>query len=163
MKIAVVGIGEMEVSDQAENLLRTFALGSCIGVVMLAPYLNKRFVAGLLHVALPDSSINRLLALERPGYFADTGIPILIEKMLAYGLRDKDLIVKIAGGANIMDPDNRFKIGTKNVLAVKKLLQGYGLQPVVEDVGGSISRTVTVAVNSGRVLVTSPGSGKWEL
>ena len=74
-------------------MLKTFALGSCIGVAMLAP---RRFpggppVAGLLHIALPDSSVNQKLSLERPGYFADTGIPILIEKMLAYGCQFADI------------------------------------------------------------------------
>ena len=120
-------------------------------------------MAGLLHIALPDSSINQKLSLERPGYFADTGIPILIEKMLAYGCQFTDLIVKIAGGANIMDPNNTFNIGGRNTIAVKKHLWRYKLGPVAEDVGDSISRTMTVDVDTGKIIITSPGKGWWEL
>jgi chemotaxis protein CheD len=119
--------------------------------------------AGLLHIALPDSSINLKLALEKPGYFVDTGIPILIKKMLDYGCQYTDLIVKIAGGANIMDPQETFRIGSRNILAVKKHLWRYKLGPVAEDVGDSISRTMTVVVDNGRVIITSPGNGEWEL
>lgn len=163
MKCVVIGIGEMGIDNSPGGILKTFALGSCVGVVMLAPRRGTRPVAGLLHVALPDSSINVELALERPGYFANTGIPILIAKMAAYGGIDSDLIVKIAGGANIMDPENRFNIGTRNVLAITECLWRYKLEPVSEDVGNSFSRTLTVAVDSGKVTVASPGKGEWAL
>lgn len=160
MSSIVIGIGEMGVANTPGSTLKTFALGSCIGVVILAPRLQ---IASLLHVALPDSSINQQLALERPGYFADTGIPLLIGKMAGYGCQHDDLIVKIAGGANIMDPENRFNIGVKNVLAVKKHLWRYKLGPVSESIGDRISRTLTVFVETGRVIISSPGNGEWEL
>ncbi len=160
MNIILIGIGELKSANIPGSMLRTFALGSCVGVALMAPRLK---VAGLLHVALPDSSINRELALEKPGYFADTGIPILIKKMFDYGCQYTDLIVKIAGGANIMDPEETFRIGSKNTLAVKKHLWRYKLGPVAEDVGDSITRTMTVAVDTGRILITSPGRGGWEL
>jgi chemotaxis protein CheD len=160
MNIIAVGIGELKAANTPGSVLRTIALGSCIGVALVAPRLQ---VAGLLHIALPDSSINRKLALARPGYFADTGIPILIKKMFDYGCQYTDLIVKIAGGANIMDPQETFRIGSRNTLAVKKHLWRYKLGPVDEDVGDSISRTMTVAVDTGRVIITSPGNGEWEL
>ncbi|MGD0153878.1 MAG: chemotaxis protein CheD [Thermacetogeniaceae bacterium] len=160
MNLIVIGIGEMGVDNAPGSTLKTFALGSCVGVVILAPRLQT---AGLLHIALPDSSINQKLALERPGYFADTGIPILISKIAAYGCQRDDLVVKIAGGANIMDPENRFNIGVKNVLAVKKHLWRYRLGPVSESIGDRISRTLTVFVETGKVIIFSPGNGEWEL
>jgi chemotaxis protein CheD len=160
MNQIVIGIGELRVANTPGSVLRTFALGSCIGLALVAPRLRA---AGLLHIALPDSSINLKLALERPGYFVDTGIPILIKKMLDYGCQYTDLIVKIAGGANIMDPQGTFRIGSRNTLAVKKHLWRYKLGSVAEDVGDSISRTMTVVVDTGRVIITSPGNGEWEL
>jgi chemotaxis protein CheD len=160
MRQIVIGIGELRVANTPGSMLRTFALGSCIGIALVAPRLQA---AGLLHIALPDSSINLKLALEKPGYFVDTGIPILIKKMLDYGCQYTDLIVKIAGGANIMDPQETFRIGSRNILAVKKHLWRYKLGPVAEDVGDSISRTMTVVVDNGRVIITSPGNGEWEL
>ena len=136
MNLIVIGIGELKVANTPGSVLRTFALGSCIGVALVAPRLQA---AGLLHFALPDSSINQELALERPGY------------------------VKIAGGANIMDPEETFRIGSRNTLAVKKHLWRYKLGAVAEDVGDHISRTMSVVVDTGRVIITSPGNGRWEL
>jgi chemotaxis protein CheD len=160
MNLIVIGIGELKVANTPGSVLRTFALGSCIGVALVAPRLQA---GGLLHFALPDSSINQELALERPGYFADTGIPVLIKKMFDYGCQYTDLIVKIAGGANIMDPEETFRIGSRNTLAVKKHLWRYKLGAVAEDVGDHISRTMSVVVDTGRVIITSPGNGRWEL
>jgi len=160
MNQIVIGIGEFKAANAPNSVLKTFALGSCVGVALVVPRLR---VAGLLHIALPDSSINRDLALERPGYFADTGIPMFIEKIFKYGCQYTDLVVKIAGGANIMDPEETFRIGSRNALAVKKHLWRYKLGPVSEDIGDSISRTMTVIIDTGRVIITSPGRGGWEL
>ncbi len=165
MSALVIGIGDLKVSNRSGEALKTFALGSCIGIAILAP---RRIpgghpVAGLLHIALPDSSVNQKLALERPGYFVDTGLPILIEKMLGYGCQFTELIVKIAGGASIMDPNNTFNIGGRNILAVRKHLWKYKLGPVAEDIGDSISRTMTVDVDTGKIIIISPGKGWWEL
>jgi chemotaxis protein CheD len=54
-------------------------------------------------------------------------------------------------------------IGKRNILAVKKILWGYGLAPLAEDVGGSISRTVSVSVKTGEVTLSSPARGQWNL
>ena len=93
------------------NLKRAIAvLLLCVGVVMVDP---KARIAGMIHVALPDSNINSAKAKQHPGYFADTGIPLLIREMQKLGSTGKGrgLIVKIAGGANILDPNNTFSIG----------------------------------------------------
>jgi chemotaxis protein CheD len=165
MSLIVIGIGDVKASNIPGSVLKTFALGSCIGVAILAPrpQTGTRPVAGLLHLALPDSSINQKLALEKPAYFADTGIPLLIKKMLDHGCQYSDLTIKIAGGANIMDPENRFNIGGRNAIAVKKLLWRYRLGAIAEDIGDSISRTMTVDLNAGRMTIASPGRGEWEL
>ena len=62
-----------------------------------------------------------------------------------------------------MDPNNTFNIGGRNIFAVKKHLWRYKLGPVAEDVGDSISRTMTVDVDTGKIIITSPGKGWWEL
>jgi chemotaxis protein CheD len=43
------------------------------------------------------------------------------------------------------------------VLAIKKLLWAKGLGPMAEEVGGHISRTVSVAVDTGLVHIQTPG------
>jgi chemotaxis protein CheD len=119
----------------------------------------------MVHVALPESSINPEKAVERPGYFADTGIPALFRAMAHLGCKPngRDYIVKLAGGAKVMDPNNTFNIGKRNILAVKKILWQHRMGAVKEDVGGAISRTVTVHVDTGKVILSSSGRGQWPL
>ncbi len=161
MEHVYVGIGELAVSRNPNHVIKTMALGSCVGVMLHDP---KSGCAGLLHIALPDSSINLKRAKEKPGSFADTGIPVLLRAMRKVGYDGKSrLIVKLAGGASIMDPNNTFNIGKRNILAVKKILWGYRLGAVGEDLAGAISRSVSIDVSTGIVSITSPGRGKWEI
>ncbi len=161
MATIYVGVGEYAVSNNPEDVVKTLALGSCVGIIMLAP--GARIV-GLLHVALPDSSINKKRVQERPGMFADTGIPLLLKEMRNKGYDGKStLIIKLAGGAAIMDPNNTFNIGKRNILATKKVLWQYKLGARSEHIGDTISRTVSIDVNTGKVMLSSPGRGEWEL
>ena len=62
-----------------------------------------------------------------------------------------------------MDPNETFKIGKRNVLAIRKTLWRFRLGAIAEDVGGNISRSVAVDMNTGKVIISSPGRGEWEL
>ena len=160
MKAVPIGIGEMKTSNAPGDALRSYALGSCIGLVVLA---SQQRTVGMLHVALPDSKINAQLAKDQPGMFADTGVPFLLQEMERRGCNTSDLVVKIAGGASIMDKETTFEIGKRNILAVKKTLWQYRLGPVAEDIGDSISRTMSVSVDTGIVTVSSPRKGEWAI
>ena len=160
MRAVPIGIGELKVSNVAGDILRSYGLGSCIGLVVLAP---KQRTVGMLHVALPESKINLQLAKDQPGMFADTGIPFLLQEMERFGCSISDMVIKIAGGASVMDPGATFEIGKRNILAVKKTLWRYRLGPVAEDVGDVISRTMSVSVDTGIVTVSSPRKGEWDL
>jgi len=162
MKQVVLGIGELAASREEGSVIKTFALGSCVAIILFSPVTRT---AGMVHVALPDSKINPEKTRELPGYFADTGIPTLLREMVALGNRPngQGLIVKLIGGASIMDPNDVFSIGKRNLLAIRKILWGHGLGAIAEDVGGNYSRTVSVDVNSGVVSVFCPGRGQWQV
>ena len=83
----MIPIGGLDVSNVTEETIRTLALGSCIAVIIYDP-LKK--VAGMIHFALPDSKANPDKAEVMPGYFADTGIPLLLEKMVKLGAELKN-------------------------------------------------------------------------
>jgi len=159
MKTTHVGIGEMHISNTPEELIKTFALGSCVAVIV---YDSSSRTAGLIHIALPDSSINTERAASKPGYFADTGLPLLLSRMKIDDGNRRKTRIKIAGGSNIMDENRRFDIGKRNVLAIKKLLWKERLGIIAEDVGGSISRTVSISVDTGQVTLHSSGR-EWEI
>lgn len=159
MAMLNVGIGEWAVSKDAEDVIKTYALGSCVAVMI---YDSKVRVAGLIHVALPESSVDEERAKAQPGYFADTGLPRMIEEMKGLGATRSNVWVKLAGGAAVMDAAGFFDIGKRNVLAVKRILWKSSLGPVAEDTGGNNSRTVTFAVADGSVQLSS-GPKAWPL
>ena len=98
-----------------------------------------------------------------PRSAATLGIPNTTEEASSWAMVDNSLVVKLAGGASIIDTNNTFNIGKRNVLAVRKFLWQYGLGAVAENVGGNISRSVSIEVSTGRVTVSSPGRGEWKL
>ncbi len=160
MKTIMLGVGELGASKFSGEIVKTMALGSCVSVVILHPPTKS---VGMAHVALPESGIDQERAKERPGYFADTGVPELLKTMarLSGETKTKGYITKLTGGAKVMDPNNLFNIGDRNVLAIKKALWKFGMGPVAEDTGGQISRTVAVHVDTGKIIISSPGRKDW--
>jgi chemotaxis protein CheD len=159
MNLVNVGIGEYAVSSNPGDQLKTYALGSCVAIVV---YDKDLKLAALMHVALPDSDVNSEKAARSPGYFADTGVVQILRELRDRSARRKSISIKLIGGSNIMDQNRHFDIGKRNVLAIKKLLWKYQLGVIAEDTGGDISRTVTVTVATGTVNISS-GRNKWEL
>lgn len=154
-----VGVGEYSVSSSEEDVIKTFALGSCVAVIM---YDRVQKIAGLIHIALPDSSINSRKAESKPGYFVDTGLPVILKEMKKQNASMNNIWIKLVGGSNIMDEKHRFDIGKRNVLAIKKYLWKNRLGIVGEDTGGNICRTVRVSVSDGELLI-SYGKKTWVL
>lgn len=85
--------------------------------------------------------------------------------MSQYGCspRGQGMFVKLAGGASVMGINDTFNIGRRNLQTVRWILAGYGLKVIAEDVEGTISRTVSVLVNTGEVILSSPGRPDWKL
>ena len=162
MSVMTLGVGGLGAANDPGTVIKTLALGSCVAVLLLDP---KTRSVGMAHIALPESRINNGKAQETPGYFADTGIPALIKEMGRLGCKGngKGMIVKLVGGAKIMDPNSTFNIGKRNVLAIKKILWSQGMGVVAEDVGGSISRSVALDVDTGRVVISSAGRNDWSV
>ncbi|MFH1841951.1 MAG: chemotaxis protein CheD [bacterium] len=162
MSTTIIGIGEYGVSSQPGTVIKTYALGSCIAVILLDPATRT---VGMAHVALPESKINPGRAEKLPGYFADTALTALLAEFAnsGGGPDPRRYIVKMVGGANVMDTNNTFNIGKRNVLAMKKALWGQKMGAKVEDVGGNISRTVAIHVDTGKVIISSPGRGEKQI
>jgi chemotaxis protein CheD len=147
-----VGIGGIEVSDDPSAVIVTHGLGSCIAVVAWDPNLRA---GGLLHFQLPTSTLSPQRARELPGTFADTGIPLLFERMYALGSTKHGLIVKAAGGGNFNGDGNAFDIGRRNITVMRKIFWRAQVLLAAEDLGESRSRTVRLFVDTGLVTVQS--------
>jgi chemotaxis protein CheD len=159
MTDVVVGIGQFEISGQAEQRLKTYGLGSCVAVVM---YDRRKKIAGMLHVAYPEVLANSKKVEDLPGYFVDTGMPLFISAMQKLDVQKSDMWIALVGGSSIMDETERFNIGKRNTLAVKKWLWKAGLGVLKEDTGGEHYRNVSIAVESGEMCISN-GTGTWSL
>jgi len=150
----VVGISEMEVSNRPEDVLVTYSLGSCIGVAIYDPEVK---VAGMIHCMLPLSKIDSQKAKSVPYMFVDTGVPLLFKEVYGLGAVKERIIVKIAGCASLLDEKGLFKIGERNYTVFRKILWKNNVLINEKDIGESRSRTLSIEVATGRVIVKSGG------
>ena len=105
---------------------------------------------------LPDSSLTPEKAAKQPSMFADTGLRTFFDAI--YGLRGdkRRMRVYIAGGANVLSGSDFFKIGERNVIAVRQFLQNERIPIVAEHVGGLNNRTLHFRINAGTVDLKTP-------
>ena len=139
-EVIKVGIAQMDIV-KAPHTIRTSGLGSCVGVVI---YDESKKIGGMVHVMLPDSSLNRTNTLNE-AKFADTGILALVDRLKRDGAQSYKLKAKIAGGAQMFqftsDKDS-MRIGPRNVEAVKAQLKKLNIPIISEDTGGNSGRTI---------------------
>ena len=154
MEQIVIGMADCRVSRSPGQVLTTYALGSCVGLVI---HDARAAVGGLLHFMLPDSGIDPAKAKARPFMFADTGIPLFLNQLFTQGADKRHLKVHVIGGARMMDQEGVFEIGKRNYLAARKILWRSGLLLASEVVGGMSSRTVRLDVGSGRIQLQESG------
>jgi chemotaxis protein CheD len=155
-----VGVGDMKVSAKAEETLVTYGLGSCIGVTIWDPVAR---VGGLLHFMLPESETDKEKAKQNPAMYADTGIPLLFRSAYQLGADKKRLLVRVAGGAQVLDGNGVFNIGKRNYLAMKKIFWKAGVMIHAEEVGGNTSRTLRLEVGTGKLMLQEAGAEAREL
>ena len=149
-----IRISEMKVSNQAEDVLVTYYLGSCVGLALYDPVAR---VGGLIHCALPLSSIDPARARMNPCMFTDTGAPALIQSILNLGAQKNRLIARVAGAASLLDEKGVFEIGERNYIVLRKVLWENRIMVAAEDTGGTIARTICLYMNTGRTTVKSCG------
>lgn len=159
-KVFVVGISDCAVSADAASSIVTYALGSCIAISAYDP---QRRTGGLLHIILPESQLNPQKAVENPWMFADTGIPRMLARLSQLGSDPRRLVVRLAGGSQVLDREGVFNIGKRNHLAAKKVLWKAGVMVAGEAVGGEVSRTVRLVLNTGAFVIREAGREEWEM
>ncbi len=152
--IKTVDISDMKISDNENDILVTYSLGSCVGVTLYDP---KENIGGLIHCMLPLSKVDRDKARKNPFMFVDTGLMKMLQDMYERGAKKKNLVAKLAGGAKLLDKNNIFNVGERNIVVVRKILWKNDILIKGMDVGGSKSRTVRLYMESGRTTVRNKG------
>ena len=147
----VVGVSDIKVSENEGEIIITHALGSCLGITV---YDRVAKVGGMLHVMLPMSKSDPEKARLKPAMYVDTGFAELLNEVYELGAQKKNLEINVAGGASMKQAeDDYFKIGQRNFTTLRKLLWKNGFMIANQDVGGTISRTMTLSIADGEVTI----------
>lgn len=154
MKI-IVGVADMRLSSDPEDVIITYSLGSCIGLTL---YDTEKRIGGLVHCMLPLSKIDAAKAEANPFMFIDSGVTSFLQSLFDMGAQRKTLVAKVAGGAQIMDDKGVFNIGERNNTVVRKMLWKNNILISGEEVGGSIPRTLSLDLATGRTILKAAGT-----
>jgi chemotaxis protein CheD len=154
--VYTVGVADLKISDDVADVLITYALGSCLGITVY-DFRMKR--AGLLHCMMPESSLDLIKAAGNPCLYVDSGMKALLNHFYRKGSRKGDLIIRVTGGSSSKqnEEEDFFQIGRRNFVSLRKYLWNEGLMLKAFDVGGYGSRTVTLEVENGKMLIKSKG------
>jgi chemotaxis protein CheD len=146
-----VRMGELATSADPGTVLVSIGLGSCIGLALVD---SAAGVAGLAHIMLPGPGE---AGGRPPATFADTGVPALLEAVLAAGARRLCLSAVIVGGAQMFGGAGRLQVGQRNEEAVRAALRAERIPVVAAETGGGSGRTIRVYVDSLRVTSRAAG------
>ena len=151
----VIGVGDVAAANNTSVTLSTYALGSCVAVVA---YDGPAHAGAILHLMLPESSISADKAAVQPAMFADTGFPVFLAKLAGLRADCQRMKVFLAGGAAVLQGNDPFKIGARNIEAVRQQIQQRGLSVVATALGGVVNRTVHLNIGTGEVTIKLPNS-----
>ena len=152
-----VGVADLQITRNPDATLVTHALGSCIGVTVYDPVAR---VGGMLHFMLPSGRTNPEKAQKNPAMFGDTGVPLLFRACYELGAVKERLVVCAAGGAEVMNDNGQFKIGSRNRTVLRQLFWKNNILLAADETGGNISRTMLLSMADGSVKIRHRGEEK---
>lgn len=145
----IIGIGEYAIVSGFDDRIVTHALGSCVAVTF---YCQTTKVGAMIHIALPKYSGNHIDS--KPGYYADLGLPMLINQLkLKYNFDFDHAKINVFGGANSKRQVDTFMIGPRNLEEVNRILFEHKLTFDATKTGGYVSRTIELNLSSGIVNI----------
>ena len=168
-RVLHVTMGEGVVA-KAPHIISSLGLGSCVAVALLD---IKRQIGGLAHIMISNSPqmpeiqntentpfvINKSINTNQQYKSADPAITTLLKLLQAEGTERKNMIAKMAGGAQMFaEYKNSYRgIGEDNIIAIRDILKREEIPLTGEDVGGHRGRNVKLYLNSGKLIVTTFG------
>ncbi len=154
LPIRELAVASMLVVNCASGELVSPALGSCVCIAVYDPVAK---IGGMLHAMLPDSALDQDRASQRPQLFVDTGLPALMQAVVAFGGEEKRLSVSVAGGAEFIGRNPNFNIGRRNIESATAMLAHRGMKFRASCTGGHKSRKVRLDLNTGEITLETPG------
>ena len=151
-----VGMADLNIVHYPKGLT-TLGLGSCIGITLFDAAAR---IGGLAHIMLPSST--QVRNNTNRAKFADTAIVDLLEMMIKAGAKKRNVVAKLAGGAQMFSfarTNDIMKIGARNAVASREILTRLGIPIAAEDTGGSYGRTIELDTANGKLLIKTIGHG----
>ncbi len=156
MGVLKVGIADLKVASNPATLI-TIGLGSCVAIAL---HDASAKIGALIHIMLPESQ--EVKNRENKAKFADTAIPLALQKMERFGAKKSHIRAKIAGGAHMFsfaDDNGKMSVGDRNVESVKIALKAEGISVRAQETGGNVGRSVEFILNTGEVHVKTMARG----
>ncbi len=149
-----MGIGGYAVAGDPDDVIKTFALSTCVGLVY---YSMRKRAMGMAHIQLP--SARAMHPGDKPSRFADTAPEFLAKEMMSkFKLTKREILISLYGGIDAKNNDC-FRIGEKNLATVKAALKSLGMVYSEVDTGGKESRTLIAYNATGIVEVVKRPMG----
>lgn len=148
-------------SGRGEGRMRTFALGSCLAIVLYEPT-NR--VGALSHTMLPCAQTTSSLetSTRTPAKYVNSAIPAMLEEIRRLGASPSKVVAKLVGGARMfpgVTSSETANIGERNIEQARLVLAAMKIPIVAEDIGGTHGRSVLFDLCDGSLLVSSLKAG----
>ena len=138
-----------EVLVSREPLLVSTVLGSCVAITLFSP---SHHFGAICHAMLPENA-----GRDKDLRYVDTALEHIHRKILQYGIDTADLMIKMFGGAQVLDvvkTDLEYlTIGDQNVKKAEEVLTALGYIVSARDTGGLQGRKLFFCTRSGDVYV----------
>ncbi len=155
-----VGMADVVIVKHPGKMV-SLGLGSCIGLVV---YDDTAKVAAMAHIMLPESRSSGGKEEPKPGKFADTAVPTLIEMVIKAGGKKERLKAKMAGGSQMFNvPGSKsgfLAVGARNSEETERHLKHHGVRLIASDTGGNRGRSVEFSTDDWILVVKTLGTGK---
>lgn len=126
-------------------------LGSCVGVAL---YDHRRRWGGVCHYLLAtDPDLDSPDTRSSSTRFGEVAIPALAQKMFRAGSQRRDLTAIVTGGALLLDANEVFFVGEKNIRLANALLEQWNIRVIHRDIGGDRGRRLTFNTHSGHYTI----------
>jgi len=142
--------GQIQAGRAESDVLQAY-LGTCVG---LALYDESTKIGGMIHILLPEPPSTG--SVEFPEKYASTGVPILINKLIALGALPENLKASIAGGAlvgPVNQQDINLDIGGRSAEITVSILKNYKITTIKSETGGFFTYTLELDMASGKTNI----------
>lgn len=148
-----IGIGDYIITNKEDETIITHSLGSCVALII---HCKSTKHTAMAHIALPikQDYDNQNIIKSKPGYFATDIVPKLINYFTQeHRCNKNELTISLVGGAESQNSKDIFLIGKRNVETINKILMDYNIKPSYQEIGGNLSRTVSINTVNGEINI----------